>query len=276
MNSDNYHHAGGTHIHEVIGIVPQIILVLPFVIGLVIYFFAVINSNRRYRKWPFYRTVLWVIGVLCAIVAVAGPFAQRAHTDFTVHMLGHLLLGMLAPLLMVLSAPMTLALRTLNVTLARRLTRVLKSWPVRLLSDPIVASLLNIGGLWILYATDLYTAMHENITLHVLIHLHVFLAGYLFTLSMIYIDPTPHPTSYVYRATVLILALAAHGILSKYIYANPPSGIPVYQAEKGGMLMYYGGDTIDIVIIFLLCYQWYRATRPKTTVTMSRGQYKHF
>ncbi|WP_332689433.1 cytochrome c oxidase assembly protein [Halalkalibacter lacteus] len=275
MISDNHHHAGGTHIHDVIGIVPQFILVLPFVLSLVIYLLAVINSNRRYRKWSVYRTAFWVVGVLCAIAAVAGPLAQRAHADFTAHMLVHLLLGMLAPLLMVLAAPMTLVLRTQNVTLARRLTQLLKSGPVRLLSDPIVASLLNVGGLWILYTTDLYAAMHENILLHMLIHIHVFLAGYLFTLSMIYIDPTPHRTSYVYRATVLILALAGHGILSKYIYANPPSGIPVSQAEEAGMLMYYGGDAIDIVIIFLLCYQWYRATRPKTPVTMSREYVKY-
>jgi putative membrane protein len=168
------------------------------------------------------------------------------------------------------TAPMTLVLRILNVTLARRLSRVLKSWPVRILCDPIVASFLNVGGLRILYTTDLYAAMQQNILLHVLIHKHVFIAGYLFTVSMIYIDPTPHRSSFVYRAIVLVIALAGHSILSKYIHAQPPNSVPAAQAEIGGMLMYYGGDAIDVIIIFILCVQWYRATRPRASLAMAQ------
>ncbi|MCM3598258.1 cytochrome c oxidase assembly protein [Metabacillus idriensis] len=251
------------HSHHVIGIGLQLLMALPYVMALVLYVAAVLISNRSRRKWPVYRTVFWFIGILCAVAAVSGPLANRAHMDFTAHMLGHLLLGMLAPLLMALAAPMTLFLRTIKVNQARRLTGLLKSGPVRVLSNPVTAALLNVGGLWVLYTTDLYVAMHENILLHAVIHLHVFLAGYLFTVSMIYIDPAPHRTSYVYRAIVLVLALGGHGILSKYIYAHPPNGVPADQAEASGMLMYYGGDVIDIVLIFILCLQWYRAARPR-------------
>jgi putative membrane protein len=109
--------------------------------------------------------------------------------------------------------------------------------------------------------------MQQNIHLHMLIHIHVFFAGYLFTVSMIYIDPIPHRTSYVYRAIVMVIALAAHGILSKYIYAQPPYGVPAAQAETGGMLMYYGGDAIDLVLICVFCFQWFRATRPRTSLS---------
>ena len=169
---------------------------------------------------------------------------------------------MLAPLLMVLAAPMTLALRTLPVDAARGLSRVLKTRPIRTLSDPMVASLLNVGGLWILYTTDLFIAMQKTPFLHRLIHLHVFLAGYLFTASMIYIDPVPHRSSFLYRASVLLIALAAHGILAKYIYAHPPGGVLRSQAESGAMLMYYGGDAIDLILLFIFFLQWYKATRP--------------
>ncbi len=230
---------------------------------LVIYIFAVIVSNLRYKQWPAYRTTFAILGVISATSAVVGPLADRAHMDFTAHMLGHLLLGMLAPLLIVLAAPMTLILRTLNVGTARRLSRFLRKRTVSIFSSPIVTSLLNIGGLWLLYTTDLYAAMHQNILLHVLVHIHVFLAGYLFTASIIYIDPAPHRFSFVYRAIVFMISLAGHGILSKYIYAHPPNGVPVNEAETGGMLMYYGGDAIDIVIIIILYFQWYRATRPR-------------
>lgn len=246
------------------GILTQIILGIPFVLVIVLYSAAVVLSNRRFKPWPFYRTGLFIAGAFCAAAAVAGPLAEKAHMDFTAHMLGHLLLGMLAPLLMVLAAPVTLILRTLPVSCSRRLSRLLKSKPAALLTNPAFASVLNIGGLWLLYTTDLYQMMHSSPLLHVVIHMHVFIAGYLFTASMIYIDPAPHRTSYVYRAVVFVIALAGHGILSKYIYANPPAGTPTAQAESGSMLMFYGGDLIDAVLITILCYQWYKAARPGT------------
>ncbi|WP_088105817.1 cytochrome c oxidase assembly protein [Halalkalibacter urbisdiaboli] len=264
-----HEHSGHTdHIHTVTEFVPQFVLFLPFLIAAVIYLVAVILSNRKHKQWPISRTICWNAGVLSAITAVAGPLAEMAHGDFTVHMLNHIFLGMLAPLLMVVAAPMTLFLRTLPVSNARRLSKILKSALFRVITDPIVASLLNVGGLWILYTTRLFEVMHENVVLYVLIHFHVFLAGYVFSLSIIYIDPIPHRTSYVYRSIVLVTALAAHGILSKYIYANPPIGVTKADAEQGGMLMYYGGDTIDVMLIFILCLQWYRASRPRLSVAV--------
>lgn len=238
-------------------------LVILFALLLVLYIAATILSKRRHKKWPLYRTAFWIIGTICAIASLIGPIADRSHMNFTVHMITHLLLGMLAPLLMVLAAPMTLLLRTLKVDYARHISRLLKAWPVCILSNPITASILNIGGLWVLYTTELYTIMHQHAFLYLLVHIHVFLAGYLFTASMINIDPTPHRVSFVFRTGIFILALAGHGILSKYIYANPPSGVVREQAETGAMLMYYAGDAIDLVLISLLCFQWYNSARPR-------------
>ncbi|WP_370453206.1 cytochrome c oxidase assembly protein [Oceanobacillus sp. CFH 90083] len=245
----------------------ELILSTPFILALVSYFVSIFISIRRERPWPLYRTVFWTIGVFCCLTAVAGPLADRAHMDFTVHMAGHLLLGMLGPLLMVLGAPMTLILRALSVQQARKLTRILRSKALGVISNPIITSILNVGGLWILYSTDLFFMMHENIFLHVIVHIHVFLAGYFFTASLIYIDPIAHRTSFLFRSIVLVLALAGHGILSKYIYAYPPNGVPESQAQSGAMLMYYGGDMIDLVLIIILCFQWFKATKPRVTVS---------
>jgi len=251
---------------DVLGVVPQLLLALPFVFGLILYSFAVIRSNQRYKKWPMYRTTCWVLGVLFAILAVAGPVASLGHMNFTVHMVGHLLLGMLAPLLMALAAPITLMLRTLRTPTARKVSKFLQSLPSRFLTNPIVASILNIGGLWLLYTTQLYSLMHESMLVHLIVHFHVFIGGYLFTVSIIYIDPRPHRLSFWYRSIVFIIALAGHGILTKYIYAHPPLGVSKEQAESGAMLMYYGGDAIDIILIFILCFHWFRATRPRMDI----------
>lgn len=257
------------HSHGSLG--ADFIVMLPFIFALVIYLSAVIKSAHSGKNWPNYRVFMWVIGVFCALAAVTGPIAAHAHHDFTAHMLGHLLLGMLAPLLMVLAAPMTLILRTVNVRMARRLSLILRSKFFRIASSPIFASFLNIGGLWLLYSGTLYQEMQNHAPLHVLVHIHIFLAGYLFTSSMIYMDSTPHRTSFLYRAIVCATALSGHGILAKYVYAHPPVGVPAEQAKTAGMLMYYGGDVVDLVLIIVFFYQWYKAARPVGAVDPSYG-----
>lgn len=233
-------------------------LLVPFTLLLAMYVIAAIKQKNR---WPLYRTFLFNFGVLCVCLSVFGPLAILSHLDFRVHMLGHLLLGMVAPLCIVLAAPMTLFLRTLPVSWARRFSVILKNSPSRFLTNPFVAALLNIGGLWLLYTTSLYVHMHEFAWIHFLVHFHLFMAGYLFTFSLIPIDPAPHRFSFLYRAIVLVFALAGHGILAKYIYAHPPTGVTITQGELGGKIMYYGGDVIDIAIIYLLCQKWFRQNR---------------
>ncbi|MFB5195952.1 hypothetical protein COJ96_05145 [Bacillus sp. AFS073361] len=267
MHLNNHIHDGSEM--EFHGLSVQLILSVPFFIALVIYLYAAILSKRRKRSWRSYRIVKWITGIFCALAAIIGPLATRSHSDFTAHMLGHLLLGMLAPLLLVLASPMTLILRTLDVKHARTLSHILKSNPLRLITHPLTASFLNVGGLWVLYTTSLYQTMEQNELVQIAVHLHVFLAGYLFTGAFIYADPNPHRTGYIYRSCVLIIALACHGILSKYIYAHPPMGVPIDQAKTGGLIMYYGGDVIDLILITILCYQWFKGTRPRTNKALN-------
>ncbi|WP_077624502.1 cytochrome c oxidase assembly protein [Sediminibacillus massiliensis] len=246
------------------------LILVPFVLAFSGYIIAGILSSRKHhlRPWPSYRYVLWGLGLLCSLSALTGPLAEKAMSDFESHMLGHLLLGMLGPLLLVLAAPVTLLLRALPVKSARNVANCLKSRPVQFMGHPVTVSILNIGGLWLLYTTQLYSMMQHHLWLHLIIHFHVFAAGYLFTAAFIYIDPIPHRYSHLYRAVVFVFALAGHGILSKYIYASPPEGVLKPEAESGAMIMYYGGDLIDACIIFFLCYQWYRAARPRSNLAM--------
>lgn len=264
-------HSGHSSL-QITGSLYEILLFLLLMLALTSYPIAAILTSKKYRKWPFSRYILWYAGVLCAFGTLTGPLAGLARTDFAAHMAGHLLLGMLSPLLLVFAMPMTLLLRTLPVKPGRQLTRFLKSGPVQIISHPAVAAVLNIGGLVVLYTTDLFVLMHQSLLVHVIVHLHVFLAGYLFTISIIYVDLTTHRLSFLYRSVVLILALAAHKILSKHIYAAPPVGVPRDEAERGGMLMYYGGDVIDAALIVILCYQWYKATAPRSIPTEAANQ----
>lgn len=242
---------------------PMLIFLFLFCTLTACYIVAVIFTNRSYKKWPLHRIVCWCTGMFCAALAVIGPLANLAHVDFSVHMISHLLLGMLTPLFLAFSAPMTLLLRTVSTKNARILTKMLKSKYAKIITNPIATTIFTIGGLSLLYMTNLYMWMHENSIVYFIVHLHMLIAGYLFTISIIYIDPVFHRNSFLMRSIILIVALASHGIVAKMIYVYPPIGVPTEQAQQGGVVMYYGGDIIDAVIIFVLCLQWYKATKPQ-------------
>lgn len=225
------------------------------------YVAAVIRSRRR-RPWPLGRTACWLLGLGAVYAGLAGSVAGAGGSAFAAHMAGHLLLGMVAPLLLVLAAPVTLALRSLAVVPARRLSALLRSRPVRFVAHPVTATVLNVGGLWVLYTTDLFVRMHANPFLAAAVNAHVLVAGYLFTASMIGRDPAPHRPGPAFRTVVLLVAFAGHGVLAKWIAAHPPAGVGAAEAELGAAVMYYGGDAVDVAILVILLAGWYRATAP--------------
>jgi putative membrane protein len=231
--------------------------------GLAAYWLLAVAGRGR-GPWPWSRLVLWTSGILVCLLATTGPLAELAHTSFPAHMVAHLLLGMLGPLLLVLAAPVTLVLRALPTRDARRLVRVLSSAPLRLVADPVTAAVLDLGGLWVLYTTRLFGLSQHHPGVHLLVHAHVLLWGYLFTAAVVGRDPVRHRRGQLYRATVLVGFLAGHGVLAKFLYAYPPAGVAPEAAELGAMLMYYGGDLVDVAILVLCGRRWYVMSRPRS------------
>src|SRR5690606_4251607 len=102
--------------------------------------------------------------------------------------------GMVAPLLLVLAAPVTLALRTMTLLPARRLSRILRSRPARVISHPLSAAVLNVGWMWALYLTGL-RALTDVPLIHLAVMVHFLFAGCLFTAAILCVDPSPHRAS---------------------------------------------------------------------------------
>ena len=208
---------------------------------------AYVAASRR-TAWPTARTVRWLLGLLAAAIGVA---VSVSTDDLRAHVAGHLLLGMVAPLLMVTAAPVTLALRTVPRTRARSLVRLMRSRPVAVAAHPAVAAVLDVGGLWVLYRTELLAAVPPA-----LVHLHMLLTGYLFAFSLVGRDPAPHRPGLGVRAGVRVAAVAAHDVLAKLVYATPPPGVPAATAEAAGVLLYYGAAPVHLVLFVLLGREW--------------------
>lgn len=225
------------------------------------YAVGVIRLHNRGDHWRIPRSLSFAGGLLTVTVALLSPLASHDER-FAVHMVQHLLLGMLAPLLLALAAPVTLALRTLPAASRKRLATMLHGPIVRLAGVPSIAALLAVGGLYGLYLTPLYAATLRHPLLHLLVHVHFLLAGCLLAWALIGLDPIAHRPSFRHRAVVLLAALAGHAILAKLLYAIPlPSAqLAVADRQLGAQLLWYGGDLIDAALLIVFFRQWYVAT----------------
>lgn len=216
--------------------------------------------------WRRRRTVAWLAGALLVAAALGPPVSGLVHHDPRAHMVQHLLLGMYAPLGLVLGAPVTLLLGSAPRRAQRSLTRVLRSRPVHVLSHPATAALLAVGGLFVLYLTPLYATSQAVPAVHLLVLVHLLLAGYLFTWSIAGPDPAPGRPGVVTRTAVLVVAGGAHAFLAKLLYARAAEGWAGHgdasTAAAAARWMYYGGDGAELLLAVLLFAWWFRRRRP--------------
>lgn len=218
------------------------------------------RARRRNPQagWSRWRSGWFLAG--CALLAggLLPPIAPWAHGDFRGHMLQHLLVGMYAPLGLVLGAPVTLLLRNLPVGQGRRLTALVQSRPLHALANPVTALLLSVGTLGLLYFTPLSTMMSAHTGLHWLLHAHFLFAGCLFAYVIAGPDPAPARPGVPVRMVVLGVAIAAHALISQLMYGGFGIDIhaPVDQVQGGAQIMYYGGDIAELLLAVALVATW--------------------
>jgi putative membrane protein len=249
----------GHHAHAHAAGLPLSLLALGA--ALAAYLAAAWLQSRRGRAWSAWRTASWAAGLALLGLAAAPPLAARAHHDLQAHMLQHLLVGMFAPLGLVLAAPVTLLLRTLPVPQARRLARLLRRRPFGWLGHPALALVLNVGGMYLLYLTPLFALSMRHAALHALVGAHVLAAGCLFTWAIAGPDPAPHRPPWRTRLLILCASIAAHATLAKLMVAYGwPRGAAFAPAEleAAAQLMYYGGDLAELLLAVALFAQWFR------------------
>ncbi|MCU4185137.1 cytochrome c oxidase assembly protein [Acidiferrimicrobium sp. IK] len=217
----------------------------------------------RGGHWPLARDGAFAGGWLCVAIAVASPLAARDE-QFPVHVVQHILLGVLAPVLLALSGPVTLLLRVSTPAVRRFVTRVLRSRAVGWLSWAPVGAVLSVGAMYPLYLTGIYRFTLRHPLAHAALHAHMLLAGCLFAWALVGVDPVHNRGSWRVRLVALTGALAAHAILALYLYVHAGAlaqpGVTGTSGDwrLGAEILWYGGDAADLAVIVAFFGQWYR------------------
>ncbi|GAA4191237.1 cytochrome c oxidase assembly protein [Microbispora amethystogenes] len=236
------------------------------VLGCAIGYLCLARRARRRnpaRGWSRWRTAGFVAGLALLGAAPAPPVASFAHADFRGHMVQHLIVGMYAPLALVLGAPVTLMLRALPAGGGRRLTAVLHSRPARVVAHPVVALLLSTGSLVVLYFTPLYNAATTSAAGHWLLHAHFLLSGCLFAYVIAGPDPAPGRPGVRARLVYLGCAVAVHAVVAQLMYGGFWVDVhaPIAEVQGGAEIMYYGGDIAELLLAAALVATWRPAPR---------------
>ncbi len=102
-------------------------------------------AELRKRRWPARRSVFFALGILSCMLAWQTGVPLYAGSVFTVHVIQHLALMLAAPICFALSAPLTLAMQTMERDRKTRTIRFLRSRPVHFLTNPVIAGAFNYG-----------------------------------------------------------------------------------------------------------------------------------
>ncbi len=200
---------------------PDALMIGILVTAVALYIRGVIILTRRGDKWPVGRTVAFALGISAIDYATSGGLGVYAKFSFEYHMIAHMLLGMVAPIGIVLGAPITLALRTLpqGRTSEERgvrgtLIALLHSKPAAVFTNPISALALFDGSLFVLYMTPLFGNLMQSHLGHLVMSAHFLLAGILFFHVIIGIDPNPRKVPYIVRIVILFAAMSIHAFFA--------------------------------------------------------------
>jgi putative copper resistance protein D len=200
---------------------PDALMIGVLITAVALYIRGVIILTRRGDKWPVGRTVAFALGISAIDYATSGGLGVYAKFSFEYHMIAHMLLGMVAPIGIVLGAPITLALRTLpqGRTSEERgvrgtLIALLHSKPAAVFTNPVSALALFDGSLFVLYMTPLFGNLMQSHLGHLVMSVHFLLAGILFFHVIIGIDPNPRKVPHIVRIVILFAAMSIHAFFA--------------------------------------------------------------
>jgi len=261
------------------GYEPDALMIGLLVIAVALYIKGVIILTKRGDKWPIGRTISFAIGISAVDFATSGGLGLYAHFSFSWHMIAHMTLGMIAPIAIVLGAPITLALRTLpqgrnseERGVRGTLLSALHSRYSSIIVNPVGALIVFDGSLFLLYFTSLFGKLMNSHAGHLFMNVHFLLAGFLFFHVIIGIDPNPKRPPFLVRIVTLLAAMSIHAFFSVALMSSstlidsgyfaalqtPWVGDLLADQKKGGAIGWAMGEIPILIALVATFIMWTR------------------
>ncbi len=245
-----------------------------------LYIKGVVILSRRKIKWPVGRTISFAFGISLLDYSTSGGLGLYGIFSFQYHMIAHMILSMIAPIFIVLSAPITLALRTLPQGRNSE-ERGIRGWFISILhsriskiwTHPIVVLAIFDGSLFALYFTSLFGDLMSSHFGHLLMNLHFIGAGLLFFFVIVGVDPNPRRTHHLVRMVILLAAMSIHAFFSVALMSSRtlidggyyellarPWATDLLADQRAGASFGWAMGEIPILIAFIATFiQWIRS-----------------
>jgi len=258
---------------------PDVLMIGLLVLAVALYINGVVVLTRRGDKWPVGRTISFALGISAIDFATSGGLGVYSHFAFSWHMVAHMVLGMIAPIGIVLGAPITLALRTLPQSrdgiergVRGLLISALHSRYSRVITNPIVALAIFDGSLFVLYFTPLFGGMMQSHLGHLFMGVHFLLAGILFFHVIVGVDPNPRKVPHLVRIGILLAAMSIHAFFSVALMSTttlidggyfeslqrPWSTDLLADQKSGGAIGWAMGEIPILIALIATFIQWMR------------------
>ena len=265
---------------------PDLFIMGLLILAVALYIKGVVILRKRGDAWPVGRTISFALGISAIDFATSGGLGVYAMYSFEYHMVAHMTLGMIAPIGLVLGAPITLALRTLPQGRTKEeqgprgiLLALLHSRYGKIITHPVVALILFDGSLFVLYFTDLFGTLMASHAGHLLMNIHFIAVGFLFFMIIVGIDPNPRRVHHLLRIVILFATMAIHAFFSiallatttlvdKGFYAS--QGAPWLMGDfladqrAGGSVSWAMGEIPIILALIATFIQWMREDAKET------------
>ncbi|QIP87723.1 cytochrome c oxidase assembly protein [Streptomyces sp. Tu 2975] len=257
---------------------PDVFFLVGCLLALGLYGWGVARLRRRGDSWPVSRTVLFTVGVLSIALMMCTKLNDYGMVMFSVHMVQHMVISMLSPIVLLLGAPITLALRALPVAGRGRkgprevLLMLLHSRYMRIVTHPVFTIPLFIASLYGLYFTPLFDFLMGSRTGHIAMMVHFLAVGLVFFWPIMGVDPGPHRPGYVMRMLELFAGMPFHAFFGIALmmatepmigaYRDPPTSLGIDalsdQNAAGGIAWAFS-EIPSVVVLLALVFQWYRS-----------------
>lgn len=270
---------------------PDALVLMVAVLAVVAYVHGLRRLRIRGVPWPVSRTISWLAGVAVAVVVLCGGLATYAPAMFSMHMVQHMTLSMLVPILLALGAPITLALRALPANKrggdrgAREwILEILHSRVARVVTHPVVALALYVVTLYAFYFSPLFEwAMDEHIA-HMLMIVHFVGVGSIYFWPIIGLDPMPRKLPPLGRMLLLFASMPFHAFFGVIIMMSTtviagdwyaalklPWIDPLTDQNTGGGIAWGTAELPVLAVLLVVIVAWHRSERRAAVRADRRG-----